>query len=120
MDPENRDALAFLATTERVPATAPASTKESPTSPQPTSAQTPAQPTSFADSRYQVMRFPGEVGKKKVCLAQDTTLDREVAFATPELKIVNDGPRLGWRVTAPPIKAVLICGKPARDSSQYP
>ena len=38
------------------------------------------QPTSFADGRYQV-RFLGEGGKKKVCRAHDTTLDREVAIA---------------------------------------
>ena len=40
-----------------------------------------AQPTSFANGRYQVKRFLGEGGKKKVYLAHDTTLDREVAFA---------------------------------------
>ena len=39
------------------------------------------QPTSFANGRYQVKRFLGEGGKKKIYLAQDTTLDREVAFA---------------------------------------
>ena len=40
-----------------------------------------AQPTSFAGGRYQVKRFLGEGGKKRVYLAQDTLLDREVAFA---------------------------------------
>jgi tetratricopeptide (TPR) repeat protein len=43
--------------------------------------QPTAQPTSFASGRYQVKRFLGEGGKKKVYLAQDTLLDREVAFA---------------------------------------
>ena len=42
---------------------------------------TPAVPTSFANSRYQVKQFLGEGGKKKVYLAHDTLLDREVAFA---------------------------------------
>jgi len=42
---------------------------------------TPARPTSFSNGRYQVQSFLGEGGKKKVYLAQDTTLDREVAFA---------------------------------------
>ncbi|MGD0795998.1 MAG: protein kinase, partial [Dehalococcoidales bacterium] len=38
-------------------------------------------PTSFAGGRYQVKKFLGEGGKKKVYLAHDTTLDRDVAFA---------------------------------------
>ena len=38
-------------------------------------------PTSFADGRYTVSRFLGEGGKKKVYLAHDSTLDRDVAFA---------------------------------------
>ena len=33
------------------------------------------------NGRYEVKRFLGEGGKKKVYLAQDTLLDREVAFA---------------------------------------
>src|SRR4030042_6978501 len=39
------------------------------------------QPTSFAGGRYQVKKFLGEGGKKKVYLAHDTVLDRDVAFA---------------------------------------
>jgi eukaryotic-like serine/threonine-protein kinase len=39
------------------------------------------QPTSFAGGRYQVKKFLGEGGKKKVFLAHDTTLDRDIAFA---------------------------------------
>jgi len=39
------------------------------------------QPTSFAGGRYKVKKFLGEGGKKKVYLAHDTTLDRDVAFA---------------------------------------
>ncbi|MEW6186301.1 MAG: protein kinase, partial [Thermodesulfobacteriota bacterium] len=38
-------------------------------------------PTSFANNRYQVKKFLGEGGKKKVYLTQDTLLDRDVAFA---------------------------------------
>ncbi len=37
-------------------------------------------PTSFANGRYQVKKFLGEGGKKKVYLAHDTVLDRDVAF----------------------------------------
>ncbi len=50
-------------------------TKESPAK-QPVSI-----PTSFAGGRYQVKKFLGEGGKKKVYLAHDTTLDRDIAFA---------------------------------------
>jgi serine/threonine protein kinase len=39
------------------------------------------EPTSFAVGRYQVKKFLGEGGKKKVYLAHDTLLDRDVAFA---------------------------------------
>ena len=42
---------------------------------------TPNEPSSFANGRYQVQKFLGEGGKKKVYLAHDTTLDREVAFS---------------------------------------
>ena len=53
MDPENTDALAFLATAERALAIwSPASTTESP--PSPTSS--PDQPSSFANGRYSVKR----------------------------------------------------------------
>ncbi len=76
IDPGNSDALSYLAVAERDsdPVGAP--------SPQ-ASQLTPVndQPTSFANGRYEVRRFLGEGGKKKVYLAQDTLLDREVAFA---------------------------------------
>ena len=83
IDPENSDGLAFLASAERaLEVSTPASpTGQAPASPPIASTPTPSQPTSFADGRYQVKRFLGEGGKKMVYLAQDTTLDREVAFA---------------------------------------
>ena len=46
-------------------------------SPQPS----PALPASFAGGRYQVQRFLGEGGRKRVYLAHDTKLDRDVAIA---------------------------------------
>ena len=79
LDPDNGDAATFLAAADRALASSgqpPASTS-TPTSKEPTGDQ----PTSFANGRYQVKRFLGEGGKKKIYLAQDTTLDREVAFA---------------------------------------
>ena len=83
MDPENRDALAFLATAERAIGAAAAlpSSQPSTSIPNTAPAATTDQPTSFANGRYQVKRFLGEGGKKQVYLAQDTLLDREVAFA---------------------------------------
>ena len=41
--------------------------------------QTP--PSSFTCGRYWVREFLGEGGKKRVLLAHDTTLERDVAFA---------------------------------------
>ncbi len=79
LDPDNGDAATFLAAADRALASSgqpPASTS-TPTSKEPSADQ----PTSFANGRYQVKRFLGEGGKKKIYLAQDTTLDREVAFA---------------------------------------
>ena len=52
-----------------------------------------AQATSFANGRYEVKRFLGEGGKKKVYLAQDTLLDREVAFALIKTEGLDDAGR---------------------------
>jgi serine/threonine protein kinase len=38
-------------------------------------------PTSFAEGRYQVQRLLGESGQKRVYLAHDSRLDRDVAVA---------------------------------------
>ncbi len=76
LDSENREALTFLSAAEQALGSSP------PTGQQPqTTQRTPDQLTSFANGRYQVKHFLGEGGKKKVYLAQDTLLDREVAFA---------------------------------------
>ncbi len=47
----------------------------------PTPAPTPALPPSFASGRYQVQRFLGEGGKKRVYLARDSRLETDVAIA---------------------------------------
>ncbi|MCI0863815.1 MAG: hypothetical protein J4N69_06220, partial [Chloroflexi bacterium] len=91
LDAENSDALSFLTAAERAlgGAAPPASDQPAASTPG-TSAQTTDQPTSFANGRYQVRRFLGEGGKKKVYLAQDTTLDREVAFALIKTEGLDD------------------------------
>ena len=83
IDPGNSEGQAFLAIAERALASAQSVPTDHPTIP-PATASLDAlttQPTSFANGRYQVKRFLGEGGKKKVYLAQDTLLEREVAFA---------------------------------------
>ena len=83
IDPENADGLTYRATAARaMGGSAPLPTNQT-TAPTTGITHTSAsdQPTSFANGRYQVKRFLGEGGKKKVYLAHDTLLDREVAFA---------------------------------------
>ena len=50
-------------------------------------------PTSFAGGRYQIKKFLGEGGKKKVYLAHDTLLDRDVAFALLKTEKLDDTAR---------------------------
>ncbi len=87
IDPNNTDALTYLAAADR----AIGSSSPSPDSPSlSTPPSSPVQPTSFANGRYEVKRFLGEGGKKRVYLAQDTLLDREVAFALIKTEGLDD------------------------------
>ena len=89
LDPGNSEAKSYLAAAKRDPG------RDQP-SPAPSSplAETPptqlTEPTSFANARYQVKKFLGEGGKKKVYLAQDTLLDKEVAFALIKTEGLDD------------------------------
>jgi hypothetical protein len=79
LDPQSEGARALLAAAER-------QTDGSGGSGAPGSVELPSEsveevPGSFADGRYVVRRFLGEGGKKRVFLAYDSLLDREVAFA---------------------------------------
>jgi tetratricopeptide (TPR) repeat protein len=56
-----------------------------------------SQTESFASGRYVVRRFLGEGGKKKVYLAHDTVLDRDVAFGL--IKVEPDDEVATTRVT---------------------
>jgi tRNA A-37 threonylcarbamoyl transferase component Bud32/archaellum biogenesis ATPase FlaH len=51
------------------------------------------EPASFAGGRYQVKRVLGEGGRKKVYLAHDTVLDREVAFAQIKTEKLDEDAR---------------------------
>ena len=59
----------------------------------PISRTTDNTPTSFANGRYEVKRFLGEGGKKKVYLAHDNLLDRDVAFALIKTEGLDDTSR---------------------------
>jgi tetratricopeptide (TPR) repeat protein len=61
--------------------------------PAPEKAPPSHEPTSFANGRYQVKKFLGEGGKKKVYLAHDTLLDRDVAFALIKTEKLDDATR---------------------------
>jgi tetratricopeptide (TPR) repeat protein len=61
--------------------------------PVPEKAPPSREPTSFADGRYQVNKFLGEGGKKKVYLTHDTILDRDVAFALIKTEKLDDASR---------------------------
>ena len=83
LDPDNPDGIALIEAAHRASAASDSSVETAPTASPSASnaAMSNEQPTSFAGGRYQVKRFLGEGGKKKVYLAHDTLLDREVAFA---------------------------------------
>src|SRR5437867_4049839 len=87
MDADNQDALTYQAAAQQAlgaseePARPPAAETASQLPGQPQSQGGSPQPATFCDGRYEVKRFLGEGGKKRVYLAHDTKLDRDVAFA---------------------------------------
>ena len=52
-----------------------------------------AESTSFASGRYEDKRFLGEGGKKRVYLAHDAQLNRDVAFALIKTEGLDDAAR---------------------------
>ncbi|HEY4712590.1 MAG TPA: serine/threonine-protein kinase, partial [Dehalococcoidia bacterium] len=67
--------------------------QQSTKSPSPSSTPSSPLPTSFANGRYTVKKFLGEGGKKKVYLAHDTVLDRDVAFALIKTEKLDEAAR---------------------------
>ena len=109
VDPENAEATAYLEAAERWLAAA--------TPPQ--SSTPESTPTSCANDRYQVSKFLGEGGKKRVYLAHDTLLDRDVAFAliksegfgkVDKERISREAQAMGRLGVHPNIVAVLDLG----------
>ncbi len=132
-DPENEDAKLHLAAAECALGTAPSQ----PTSARPRSGEPQArvaappptstpQPTSFPEGRYVAEKFLGEGGKKQVCLAHDTLLDRDIAFALSKTGDVDDASRarvsrwdqaMGRLVLTPNLEVPTPCQNfPARES----
>ena len=79
-------------------------------------------PTSFADGRYEVKKFLGEGGKKKVYLAHDEVLDRDVAFAlikteglddTARTRVAREAQAMGRLGSHPHIVTVFDLGEEA-------
>ncbi len=95
LDPENHEGQAFLAAADRAlgGSDSPSAAQSPDTSPAAGPATPSVQPSSFANGRYEVKGFLGEGGKKKVYLARDTTLDREVAFALIKTEGLDDTSR---------------------------
>jgi len=91
LDPSNVDALAYLVAADRdqVPQVGSSKSTLSYTAPAPA----PVHPASFVKGRYQVIRFLGEGGKKRVYLCHDTLLDRPVAFALIKMEGLDDTSR---------------------------
>ncbi len=94
--PDSQDALAFQEAAQRALGSISSNLTDQEAQPVVAELKTPPevdQPASFADGRYQVKRFLGEGGKKKVYLAHDELLDRDVAFALIKTEGLDDASR---------------------------
>ena len=91
LDPDNADALTYDAAAQRaLGSSGPGTPATVSVKPQPSSEP---QPVSFAGGRYMVRSFLGEGGKKRVYLAHDELLDRDVAFALIKTEGLDDASR---------------------------
>ncbi|MCH7906717.1 MAG: protein kinase [Chloroflexi bacterium] len=119
-DPENEDAKIFIGmASSGAGVTSPAPELSETIPPRASVAETSDTPTSFANGRYQVSKFLGEGGKKRVYQAHDTLLDRDVAFAliktegfdqTSRERISREAQAMGRLGTHPNIVTVFDLG----------
>jgi serine/threonine protein kinase len=72
------------------------------------STQSSSIPTSFANGRYQVKKFLGEGGKKKVYLAHDTVLDRDVSFYLIKTEKLDEAARARIKRAAPFLRRLPV------------
>jgi tetratricopeptide (TPR) repeat protein len=121
VDPDNPDASAYLKMAEANLGVAPATDASSDGEP-PSVLGEPSveQLASFAGGRYEVRRLLGEGGKKRVYLAHDTSLDRDVAFAliktegldaTGRERIAREAQAMGRLGTHPHIVTIFEIGE---------
>ena len=140
IDPANDDARAFLrmATANGISEDGAASSplaqgvpelKTDAADTEPADARLLESPESFAGGRYKVLRFLGEGGKKRVFLAHDALLDRDIAFSLIKTEGLDDvgrerimrEARAMGRLTHPNIVAIFDIGEhTAPDGSTQP
>ena len=119
MHPDNEDAPPLLRAAEANLGASPSRAASPPADPAKPATE---QPTSFAGGRYEVRRFLGEGGKKRVFLAHDTQLDRDVAFSliktdglddTGRERITREAQSMGRLGSSPQIVTIYEIGTEA-------
>ncbi|MEZ4552299.1 MAG: protein kinase [Dehalococcoidia bacterium] len=128
IDVDNADALTYLRMAEANLGATPSDVPP-PSDGAPAMSTTSSTPEAFAGGRYRVARFLGEGGKKRVFLAHDTLLDRDVAFSLIKTdglddvgreRIVREAQAMG-RLTHPHIVSIFDIGEHTNaDGSRQP
>jgi tetratricopeptide (TPR) repeat protein len=118
--PGHEDAVAMAAAADRMLGSSPAPIPGR-GSPAASTRRAENVPESFAGGRYRVTKFLGEGGKKRVFLAHDALLDRDVAFSLIKTeglddigreRILREAQAMG-RLTHPQVVAVFDMGEQA-------